>query len=112
MVEEFDNAKRQIPGRKAGVATETFDDLRLVLTEEQVKAEAARCLSCGATTVDTNRCIGCGLCTTRCEFDAIHLTRDVPAASDMVRAEDKFKKIGPYAAKRAAKIAIHKVSKK
>lgn len=26
--------------------------------------------------VDTNRCIGCGVCTTRCEFDAIHLRRD------------------------------------
>ena len=111
-IETFDNAKRQIPGRKAGVAVETFKDLRMTLTEEQVKIEAARCLGCGATTVDYNRCIGCGLCTTRCEFDAIHLTRDVPQASEMVRAEDKLKKIGPYAAKRAAKIAIHKVSKK
>ena len=100
VIESFDNAKRQIPGRKQGVATQTFKDLRLPFTEEQVKTEAARCLGCGATTVDLNRCIGCGLCTTRCEFDAIHLTRDLPHASDMVRCEDKLTKVGPYALKR------------
>jgi NADPH-dependent glutamate synthase beta subunit-like oxidoreductase/NAD-dependent dihydropyrimidine dehydrogenase PreA subunit len=108
-VEGFDDAKRQIPGKKAGVASKTFDDLRLVFTEDQVKAEANRCLGCGATTVDENRCIGCGLCTTKCEFDAIHLTRDMPAASTMVRSEDKLKKVGPYAAKRAGKILINKI---
>ena len=109
-VESFDNAQRQIPGKKAGVAKDTFDDLRLTLTEEQVKTEAARCLGCGATTVDENRCIGCGLCTTKCEFDAIHLTRDMPAASTMYRSEDKLKAVGPYAAKRAGKIIINKLT--
>ena len=103
-LESFDNAKRQIPGKKAGVAKDTYEDLRLCLTEEQVKAEASRCLGCGASVVDTNRCIGCGLCTTKCEFDAIHLTRDMPAASNMNRAEDKLKYVGPYAVKRAFKI--------
>ena len=73
-------------------------------TEEQVKAEARRCLGCGATTVDVNRCIGCGLCTTKCEFDAIKLHRDHPDASNMVKAEKKLGKIGPYAAKRQFKI--------
>ena len=109
-VESFDNAQRQIPGKKAGVAKDTFDDLRLTLTEEQVKTEANRCLGCGATTVDENRCIGCGLCTTKCEFDAIHLTRDMPAASTMYRSEDKLKAVGPYAAKRAGKIIINKLT--
>ena len=108
----FDNAPRQIPGKKAGVAAQTFEDLRLTLSEEQVRTEAARCLSCGATTVDENRCIGCGLCTTKCEFDAIHLSRDVPEASRMVRAEDKLKMIGPYAMKRSMKIAVNKIAKK
>ncbi len=107
--ESFDTAPRQIPGRKQGIASETFEDLRLTFTEEQVKKEATRCLGCGATTVDEHRCIGCGLCTTRCEFDAIHLTRDIPEASTMVRAEDKFKKVGPYAAKRAVKIVVNKI---
>ncbi|MBQ6519703.1 MAG: FAD-dependent oxidoreductase [Anaerolineaceae bacterium] len=110
--ESFDNAQRQIPGKKAGVAARTFEDLRLCLTEEQVKKEAARCLGCGATTVDTNRCIGCGLCTTKCNFDAIHLKRDVPAASDMCRAEEKLGKVAAYALKRAGKILIRKISGK
>ncbi len=39
-------------------------------TEEQVRAETARCLGCGASIVDENKCIGCGLCTTKCAFDA------------------------------------------
>ncbi|MDD3402155.1 MAG: FAD-dependent oxidoreductase [Hespellia sp.] len=107
-VETFDNAKRQIPGKKTGIAKSTFSDLRSVFTEEQVKAEADRCLGCGATVVDENKCIGCGLCTTRCEFDAIHLSRDLPDASNMYRAEDKLKAIAPYAAKRAIKIKKNK----
>ena len=108
VVEEFDNAKRQIPGKKAGVAKESFRDLRSTFTEEQVKTEAARCLGCGATIVDENKCIGCGLCTTRCEFDAIHLSRDLPEMSTMRKAEDKLKGILPYALKRAIKIKMKK----
>lgn len=109
-VETFDNAKRQIPGKKAGVAKETFADLRSTFTEEQVKEEANRCLGCGATVVDENQCIGCGLCTTRCEFDAIHLSRDLPEASHMRSSEDKMKGILPYMIKR--EIKIKKAAKK
>ena len=108
VIEEFDNAKRQIPGRKAGIAKDSFRDLRSVFTEEQVKAEAARCLGCGATVVDENKCIGCGLCTTKCEFDAIHLSRDLPEMSTMRKAEDKLKGILPYALKRTIKIKMKK----
>src|SRR5699024_10399330 len=108
VIEEFDNAKRQIPGRKAGIAKDSFRDLRSVFTEEQVKAEAARCLGCGATVVDENKCIGCGLCTTKCECDAIHLSRDLPEMSTMRKAEDKLKGILPYALKRAIKIKMKK----
>ncbi len=104
----YDTARRQAPGMKEGEPLKSFDDFRLPLTEEQVKKEAARCLSCGATTVDLNQCIGCGLCTTRCEFDAIHLTRDIPHASDMHTAEEMMKVVAPYAAKRAVKIALRK----
>ncbi len=109
-LEEFDTAKRQIPGKKAGIAKETFRDLRSSLTEDQVKTEAGRCLGCGASIVDENKCIGCGLCTTKCEFDAIHLSRDLPEASRMRTAEDKLKGILPYAAKRAIKIKLKKKS--
>lgn len=54
----------------------TDQDERGVLSEEQIKIETSRCLGCGAAHVDPNICIGCGLCTTRCKFDAIHLSRD------------------------------------
>lgn len=107
-VETFDNAKRQIPGTKAGVAKETFRDLRCTLTEEQIKTEAKRCLGCGASVVDENKCIGCGICTTKCEFDAIHLTRDLPDASRMWKSEDKLKAIAPYALKRQFAIKRNK----
>ncbi|MDD6789631.1 MAG: FAD-dependent oxidoreductase [Lachnospira sp.] len=108
VIGSYDSAKRQVPGRRDGVGAKSFEDVRLPLTEEQVKKEASRCLGCGATTVDINRCIGCGLCTTRCEFDAIHLTRDLPEASQMRRSEDKMKYVLPYQAKRAAKILFRK----
>ncbi|MBQ4004386.1 MAG: FAD-dependent oxidoreductase, partial [Firmicutes bacterium] len=111
-VESYDNAQRQMPGLKPGEAAATFDDLRLPLTEEQVRIEAGRCLKCGATTVDLNQCVGCGLCTTRCEFDAIHLSRDLPAASDMHTAEEMMKVVGPYALKRGFKILKRKVTGK
>jgi len=108
-VESYDTARRQTPGMKAGDAARTYEDLRLPLTEEQVKAEANRCLKCGATTVDVNRCIGCGLCTTRCEFDAIHLQRDMPQNTRMFTGEDgKFKAILPYVIKREFKIHFSK----
>ena len=110
--ESFDNSPRQRPGFAPGTARETFRDLRLPLTEEQVKKEASRCLGCGATTVDFNMCVGCGLCTTRCEFDAIHLTRDMPAASDMHTAEEMMKLVGPYALKRMGKIIKRKLTGK
>lgn len=102
--ESFDNAKRQVPGRKSPDAGTDFSDLRSTFTEEQVKAEANRCLGCGATVVDPNKCIGCGICTTKCEFDAIHLSRDLPEASKMYKAEDKMKAILPYMLKREIRI--------
>ena len=104
-VESFDNSSRQVPGHDAKKA-KSFSNDRMAFIEEQVKKEASRCLGCGATVVDENKCIGCGLCTTKCEFDAIHLRRELPEASTMIKAEDKMKAILPYAAKRAAKIAI------
>ncbi|MBR4461904.1 MAG: FAD-dependent oxidoreductase [Erysipelotrichaceae bacterium] len=112
LIEGYDNAQRQVPGMKPGNAVHTYEDLRLPFTEEQIRIEAGRCLGCGASIVDTNRCIGCGLCTTRCEFDAIHLSRDIPEASRMYTAENgKLKAILPYMAKRAVKIVLNKNKK-
>ena len=111
-IETYDNAQRQVPGMKPGDAAHTYEDLRLPFTEEQIRIEAGRCLGCGASYVDTNRCIGCGLCTTRCEFDAIHLSRDIPEASRMYTAEEgKLKAILPYMAKRAVKIVLNNKKK-
>ena len=90
----------------------TFSNDRLTFTEEDVKAEASRCLGCGVSVVDQNKCIGCGRCTTKCEFDAIHLRRDHPEATHMVRCEDKMKYILPYMAKRAAKLKIKDIKEK
>jgi NADPH-dependent glutamate synthase beta subunit-like oxidoreductase len=74
----YDSARRNTHGVDES-KVKTFRDERLPFTEEQVKAEAARCLKCGAAWVDSNICIGCGLCTTRCKFDAIHLHKEYDA---------------------------------
>ncbi len=102
----YDNGSRQ----EAGVAApgDPFREYHQTLTEEQVRKETARCLSCGASVVDQNRCIGCGLCTTKCAFDAIHLLRTHPNASKMVTSEDKFSAILPYTLKRGLKILVKK----
>ena len=101
--------RAEIPGMKPGDAARTYEDLRLALTEEQVRKEAARCLHCGVSFVDVNRCIGCGLCTTRCNFDAIHLSRDIPEASRMYTAENgKIKAILPNIIKRGVKIVLNR----
>ena len=107
-MESYDTAGRQEPPCDAIVDPgHSFTDPRRVFTEEQVKIETARCLSCGATIVDENRCIGCGLCTTRCEFDAIHLKRDHPEMTDYRKAEDKVGGLLSYAIPRAFKIVLN-----
>jgi len=98
----YDSAARQEAAAPAPGLS--FRDTHGTLTEEQVKTETARCLGCGASVVDPNKCIGCGICTTKCEFDAIHLSRDLPACSTMVRTEDKFKAILPYMVKRGLRL--------
>ena len=108
--ESFKKPARAVAGVDQA-KVKTMSDERLSFTEEQIKAEASRCLSCGRSVVDPNKCIGCGICTTKCEFDAIHLSRELPECSTMVVAEDKLKAIGAYAAKREIKI-IKKALKK
>ena len=107
----FDAPARQTVAHDASKA-KTFSNDRITFTEAQVKAEASRCLGCGVSVVDQNKCIGCGLCTTRCEFDAIHLQRDMPEASRMYRTEDKMKAILPHMVKRAAKLTIKDIKGK
>lgn len=108
-VESYDTSKRQIPAKADEKAqATTFRDLSHSLTEEQVKAETSRCLSCGASVVDPNKCIGCGVCTTKCVFDAIHLHREIPGASVMRASEDKLKYILPNMVKQSIKVKFAK----
>ena len=104
----FDKDHRQMPGYNAAKA-KTFSDARVTFTEEQVRKECARCLGCGATKVDSYLCIGCGLCTTKCKFDAIHLkkVRDWHAGS----YETMPIKVAEGVVKRAGSIVKKAVSK-
>ena len=101
----FDDTPRQTPANAtAAKAKKTFRDLRGTFTEEQLKKETERCLGCGATVVDEAKCVGCGICTTKCKFDAIHLVRIGDFKSDPIE------KLAPHLiggiAKRGGKIAI------
>ena len=103
--ESFDNSPRERIGYNEALAR-TFKDERISFTEEQVKKETSRCLSCGALIVDENKCIGCGVCTTKCGFDAIKLHREHPECSKMVPSEEKMKHIIPYVIKQAVRVKI------
>lgn len=75
-IADFESAPRQHAAcGSAAEARETFRDLRGTFTEEQLKTETARCLGCGAAVVDESLCVGCGICTTKCRFDAIRLEK-------------------------------------
>ena len=109
VVQGFDNTPRQQAGH-TDRKRRTFEDDRLTFTEEQLKKETERCLGCGAVVVDQYMCVGCGLCTTRCKFDAIHLLR-----KEKDNFAGKFEtlplKVAPYALKRAGKIVGTAVKK-
>ena len=106
----YDTVQREVPAAKDATAAKAapFREYVETLTEEQVRAETARCLGCGASVVDPNKCIGCGLCTTKCAFDAIHLTRERPECSNMVKYEKKVPSLAKYALKREIKIRFGK----
>jgi NADPH-dependent glutamate synthase beta subunit-like oxidoreductase len=101
----------RIPRQKAGHADvakskETFKDLRTTFTEEQLKSETQRCLSCGATVTDEYLCVGCGACTVKCKFDAISLVRKYDGAG--VAFENLKPVVVKQILKRKGKIAIRK----
>ena len=113
LLEGYDTAQRQQAGVDETIdRAHSFRDPNRVLTEQQVKTETARCLGCGASWVDPNKCIGCGVCTTKCVFDAIHLKRDHPECSKMMKAEDKVKGILPMVGKRLGQTVVTKLGGK
>jgi ferredoxin len=104
----FDN----IPRQKAAHATakaDAFRDTRGTFTTDQIKKEAERCLTCGASVVDDTMCVGCGMCTTRCKFDAIKLVRKYDEAG--VDYRDLKPVIVKNVLKRKVRIAAHSLAR-
>lgn len=94
----YDQAARQKTVHVDGnVSKKTFKDLRVTLTEEQIKKETERCLGCGAVVPDHYQCVGCGLCTTKCKFEAITLERKYDTGGS------SFDKMKPIVIKHALK---------
>ena len=84
-----------------------FTDNRLTFTEEQLKQETARCLGCGAVQLDPSMCVGCGMCVSKCSFDAIHLVRKYNAYATTY--EKLPLHMGPNVVKRVGKIAVNAI---
>ena len=103
VVEGFDNTPRQQIGHNPQAAR-SFRDDRVTFTEEQMKKETQRCLGCGAVQVNEYMCLGCGQCTTKCKFDAIHLVRKYNTVPDsyeklpMKMAANAIKRVGKIVA--------------
>jgi len=102
IVSGFDNTPRQRAGHNSG-NDNSFRDARVTFTEEQLKKETERCLGCGATSVDEYLCLGCGLCTTKCKFDAVKLVKKYNVFAG--EFEKMPVEVAKYALKRSAKIA-------
>lgn len=104
----FDKTPRQRAPKLNGYESKkTFRDLREDLTEEQMLKETKRCLGCGATVVDEYMCVGCGMCATKCKFDAINLDRVYDGKG--VEFLDIKKNIIPHVIKRKVKITARSV---
>ena len=104
----YDNSGRQKPHIDKDKVLSKSDE-RLTFTEQQLKQETERCLKCGATWVDQNKCFGCGICTTRCKFDAIHLVKKFDTRIHGMRFREGF--VDQYHKERELKIAVKKFRK-
>jgi NAD-dependent dihydropyrimidine dehydrogenase PreA subunit len=101
----YDRLPRQRPIHVEGGASKaTFEDLRSIFTEEQLKKETERCLGCGAVSVDEYQCVGCGVCTTKCKFEAITLERKYNSSG--VEFSEMKSLVIKHALKRQGRIAI------
>jgi NADPH-dependent glutamate synthase beta subunit-like oxidoreductase/NAD-dependent dihydropyrimidine dehydrogenase PreA subunit len=101
----YDAIPRQAAAKR--VVAEPFEDDRATFTEDQVRAETERCLSCGATVVDEFMCVGCGVCASKCRFDAIKLERRYDAQA--VEFKDLKRVVVAHMLKRKLKIAAKKL---
>ncbi len=106
--DSYDTTPRQRAAKIDGQeGKKTFRDIRAAFTEEQMRKETERCLGCGATVVDEYMCVGCGMCATKCKFDAITLERVYDGKG--VEFLGIKKAIIPHVLKRKAKITVKKV---
>lgn len=107
-LDSYDSIPRQrtlhVDGSKS---KETFTDLRVTFTEDQIKKETERCLGCGAVVVDDYQCVGCGVCTTKCKFDAISLVRKYNSAG--VEFKDMKPAVIKHVIKRQGRIAVKSI---
>ncbi|MBU0956555.1 MAG: FAD-dependent oxidoreductase [Spirochaetes bacterium] len=105
---DYDGTERQrIAPIDGKLAKSTFKDLRGILTQEQIAAETARCLGCGAVKADPYLCVGCGACTLRCKFEAIKLEKVYDVIGYEI--EDLPKAVIKKALLRKAKITLNKI---
>ena len=58
--------------------------------------------------MDPDRCLGCGVCTTRCKFDAIHLRKR--SFTESIDYFDRPKVLPEFEAARRQKIEIRRMS--
>lgn len=96
IVEGYDRSSRQKIGHTSD-AKKSFNDVRITFTEEQLKNETSRCLSCGVSIIDEYSCLGCGLCTTKCKFDAITLEKCFDG--EYISTEETMSHLQPYVLK-------------
>ena len=111
ILENYDHTPRQKPDTlDSSLKSETtFRDLRGTFTQEQLQKETSRCLGCGVTLVDEYMCVGCGQCTTKCKFDAIHLERRYDGKG--VEFTEMKPVVVKQIVKRKGRIAIKKVKR-
>ena len=58
--------KHERPMQDPASRLANFDDVELTYTAKQVYQEELRCLGCGYSLIDQNKCIGCGVCQKLC----------------------------------------------
>ncbi|NFA58982.1 FAD-dependent oxidoreductase [Clostridium sporogenes] len=106
----YDRLPRQRPLHVEGNESKvTFKDLRGTFTEEEIEKETKRCLGCGAVVVDQYQCVGCGMCTIRCKFDAISLIRKYDSSG--LEFKDMKPAVIKHVIKRQGRIAVKSVRK-
>ena len=108
----YDKMPRQRPRHAtASKALETMSDTRTTFTEEQLKKEAERCLGCGVSVVDPYMCVGCGLCATKCEFDAVKLVKLEKTVDSAETPQQYMTDLMTYIMSREQKLAAKEAGK-